>query len=135
MKTALKILFVFLATACGNLVIDKEPTLEKGTWGDDNIRSTMMVESERIVFDFTCSTAEIPNTFTIKENGTFEAKGTFTRLSGAVPIDFVLKPVPATFTGKLSGNKLSLKISTEGQADETVGVYEFGKEVLVYRCP
>jgi hypothetical protein len=129
-----KLLFVFLTFllfSCENIVT--EQGLSAGNWSDAERNSVMEVSDTNILFQFTCAAAEIPTFVTF--NGTnFETKGTYTQLSGAVPVGFELKPKAATFKGSLDNKTLSMQIFIEGNPTPLEYKYTFQKDYQMKFC-
>lgn len=88
------------------------------------------------MINFDCADARIDRSFKTNKSGTFSLIGTFTQKGhGPIRINNLPKPQPAKFTGKVTGKKMTLKV-TLTDTDEVVGEYtlERGKESKMHYC-
>jgi hypothetical protein len=94
------ILGCLLATACGSSGVDPA-TIPTGPWG--SVAVGMTVTSSGATLTFCCSHGTISGPLTVGANGGFSLGGNYSSLQQT--------PVPATYSGTLSGNTMTLDVS------------------------
>ncbi len=109
-------------------------TVAPGSWGGNGIR--LVVEPKSTAIEYDCAVGEITEILTIDQNGNFDAKGVHTRQRGG-PIlqDDPERGAPARYTGRISGNQMTLKV-TLIEKDTPIGDFqlELGKNVRLHKC-
>lgn len=105
-----------------------------GSWGGNGIR--LVVEPKSTAIEYDCAEGEITGALTIDRNGNFDAKGFHIRQRGG-PIrqGDPQKGEPARYTGRISGNQMTLKV-TLIENDTPIGDFqlELGKNVRLHKC-
>ena len=110
------------------------PDLKPGKWGGSGIVVTVEKKSTSMIFD--CADAEIEGAFKTRKSGSFNLTGNFTQKGhGPIRLDDLPKSQSAKFTGKVTGKKMTLKI-TLTDTDEVIGEYtlERDKESKMHYC-
>ncbi|MEQ1603229.1 MAG: hypothetical protein ABL999_00010 [Pyrinomonadaceae bacterium] len=113
-----------------SLSIDIKP----GTWGGQGIILTIGKGSSKIEMD--CANATVSGPFRAKKGGKFRLTGSLTRQGfGPVLANALPKAQPAAFEGKVSGNRMTLKVVIV-KTGEVYGTYdlEAGKPSEMTRC-
>lgn len=109
-------------------------TVAPGSWGGNGIR--LVVEPHSTAIEYDCAEGQITEVLMIDQNGNFDAKGVHTRQRGG-PIlkDDPQKGVPARYTGRISGNQMTLKV-TLIENNTPIGDFnlELGKNVRLHKC-
>ncbi len=119
-----------------------KPTMNKvqrrnvspGNWGGNGIR--LVVEANSTAIEYDCAHGEITGVLTIDQNGNFDAKGFHTRERGGPIREGVLdRRDPAHYTGRISGNQMTLKVMMADTGD-LIGDFqlELGKNVRLHKC-
>lgn len=112
----------------------KTISLPPGNWGATGVN--LIVKANDAIIEYDCANGEITQKITLDEQGGFSVSGAYTRRSpGALRIKFLPKPQPARYEGKISGDKMTLRVTlTEtGKTLEEV-VLERNKTGRLYRC-
>ena len=107
--------------------------LQEGTWGGTGILMNVTADSASVELD--CADGEITEKILMDKNGNFSAAGNFKRQHPGPVRPNEPPPAAARFTGKASGNKMSLRITLT--ADGSVfGEYtlEQGRNGRIVRC-
>lgn len=105
-----------------------------GPWGGDGIQLT--VGKEHSTIEYPCADGEIPGRFRLARNGTFKLSGSHVRLRpGPVRPDRKELREPALFEGKVTGERMTLKVTLLNSSEE-VGEFRLRKGVLerIRRC-
>lgn len=105
-----------------------------GSWGAAGIG--LIIEEDSVKIEYDCAAGEIKQKFTIDDQGIFSMKGVYIRrYPGALRVKLPPKRQPAIYEGKISGNKMTLKvilIETNEMLEEVV--LERDKISGVRRC-
>jgi hypothetical protein len=89
--------------------------LEEGVWGGTGI--TLDVKGGAAEVEFDCARGRVGE-FGLDAEGNFSARGTLANeRGGPVRLGEEPKPVPATYTGKVTGETMTLRVSTEDGDD------------------
>ncbi len=100
---------------------DKLKPVSPSNWGTDGIGLEVSESSVQIEFD--CANGEIKQKLMMNQKGNFTASGFYTRrIPGALRVDLQPKPQAANYQGKISGNRMTLKI-TLTETKEVVGEF------------
>ena len=95
----------------------------------------MSVGADSTTIQFDCADGEVPGKIYLREDGTFSADGTFARRHPGPTRPNEPPPAAARYTGKLSGNKMTLKITlTADGSDAGEYMLEQGRSGRVVRC-
>ena len=103
-----------------------------GVWGGQHISIQVGARSATIEYD--CASGVIDGPLTIDTDGNFNWRGTH-RMERGGPIRADEKPNehPATYTGSIKGNKMTLTLKLADSDAETF-VLEKGKEGELFKC-
>jgi hypothetical protein len=124
--------FVLLLGGCAAASISPAPLI--GHWGGEHV--AMTATSDAVSFEFDCAAGRIDAPLQPSSGGVLQAKGVYLPgHGGPVRVDEVQRVLPAFYSGKLSGNRLTLSIELPEQ-HETLGPFAMvrGAEPRVYRC-
>jgi hypothetical protein len=103
-----------------------------GVWGGDHIRIEVGAKSATVEYD--CAHGKIEGPLTVDSQGRFNLRGTHTpERGGPVRADESARSQPATYTGSISGDKMTLTLKVSGNEDETFTL-EKGKEGELFKC-
>lgn len=112
----------------------KHTPVSEGNWGGAGIR--LAVESKTTTIEYDCATGEITEILAIDQNGNFAAKG-FHKPERGGPLreNAPDNRQPAHYTGKISGNQMTLKVTLDDK-DTPIGDFqlELGKNVRLHKC-
>lgn len=104
-----------------------------GEWGGSHISMNVGERSAKIEFD--CAHGEIPGPLTIDGEGKFHLPGTFTReRGGPVRADETRPGEPAAYSGKITGNKMTLTMKLSNSDESETFTLEKGKEAELFKC-
>ena len=116
-----------------NMELQQGKPLPEGTWGGVGIQMNINADSASIEFD--CADAEIPGKILIDKNGSFSAQGKFNRRHPGPVRRNEPPPADAKFTGRVSNNKMTLKITlTSDRTDAGEYTLELGRNARIVRC-
>jgi hypothetical protein len=120
-----------IGPACGS--VGPSP-LPMGVWGGDHIAMTITESSVHLELD--CAHGDVPNPITIDARGRFSVAGTFVREHGG-PIrqDEVLDARPASYTGSVASNAMTLTIQ-QTDTNQVIGSFALvrGAQGRVVKC-
>jgi hypothetical protein len=103
-----------------------------GVWGGQHINIEVGEKSAKIEYD--CATGVIDGPLTVDANGNFKLRGTHRpERGGPIRADDDTKGQPATYTGSIKGNTMTLKLKV-GDGDAETFTLEKGKEGELVKC-
>ena len=103
-----------------------------GVWGGDHIRMEVGAKSATVEYD--CAHGKIEGPLTVDSQGRFNLRGTHTpERGGPVRADEPARAQSASYTGSISGDKMTLTLKVSGNEDETFTL-EKGKEGELFKC-
>ena len=120
---------ILMVTCAGAIEIQRIAT---AVWGGEHIRIDVGANSATIEYD--CAHGVIDGPLTLDSNGRFNLRGTHTpERGGPIRADEAERSEPATYTGSISGNKMTLTLTVPGADDETFTL-EKGKQGELFKC-
>jgi hypothetical protein len=116
-------------------VIARTQTMQRiptGNWGGQHINLVVGAKSATIEYD--CASGVIQGPLVVDRDGNFNLRGTH-RMERGGPIRADEKPneVPATYTGSIKGNTMTLNLKLSDSDVETFTL-EKGKEGDLFKC-
>jgi hypothetical protein len=112
--------------------IQKMKHISTGLWGGPHI--SMKVGTKSATIEYDCANGVIDGPLTVDANGNFSLRGTHHRAHGGpIRADESSTGEPATYTGAIEGNTMTLTLKV-GDADEETFKLEKGKEGELFRC-
>jgi hypothetical protein len=103
-----------------------------GTWGGQHINMKVGAKSASIEYD--CATGKIRGPLVVDSEGNFTLRGTHRmQRGGPVRADETPNDHPATYTGSIKGNTMTLHLKLSDSDVETFTL-EKGKEGELFRC-
>jgi hypothetical protein len=103
-----------------------------GTWGGPHINMKVGAKSASIEYD--CATGTIRGPLVVDSEGNFTLRGTHRmQRGGPVRTDETPNDHPATYTGSIKGNTMTLHLKLSDSDVETFTL-EKGKEGELFRC-
>jgi hypothetical protein len=103
-----------------------------GTWGGQHINMKVGTKSASIEYD--CATGTIQGPLVVDSDGNFNLRGTHRMLRGGpVRADETPNDRPATYTGSIKGNTMTLNLKLS-ETDVETFTLEKGKEGELFRC-
>jgi len=129
----LLVLIVVLLTVCSVIAgTRKMQSIPTGNWGGQHINMKVGAKSATIEYD--CATGVIQGPLVIDRDGNFKLRGTHRRQRGGpVRADETPQDHPATYTGSIKGNTMTLNLKV-GDSEEETFTLEKGKEGELFRC-
>ena len=126
------LLIVSLLLISATAKTQKMHRIPTGVWGGDHIHMKVGAKSATIEYD--CANGVIEGPLVVNSNGEFNLHGTHTMERGG-PIRPNVQPNarPATYTGSIKGNTMTLTVKLEGSDDETFTL-EQGKPGELVKC-
>jgi hypothetical protein len=109
-------------------------TVVPGSWGGTDIR--LVIEPNATSIEYACADGKITDILAVDQNGNFEAKGFHVRQRpGPMRADDPGTGVPARYTGRISGDQMTLKV-TLVENDTLIGDFQLerGKNVRLFKC-
>ena len=126
---------LFLLMICGVVLVYSRMVerIPRGEWGGTHISMNVGEQSATIEYD--CAHGEIPGPLNIDGEGKFELAGTFTpERGGPVRADETSRAQPATYSGTISGSKMTLTMKVKGSDDAETFTLEKGKPADLFKC-
>jgi hypothetical protein len=121
------VLFILVAAKTQNM--QRIPT---GVWGGQHINIEVGEKSATIEYD--CASGVINGPLSVDANGNFKLRGTHRiERGGPIRADDDSKGQPATYTGTIKGNTMTLTLKV-GNADSETFTLEKGKEGELVKC-
>ena len=113
-------------------VMTKMQRIPKGVWGGQHINIEVGEKSATIEYD--CASGVINGPLVVDSNGNFKLRGTH-RIERGGPIRADEKPNehPATYTGSIKGNTMTLTLKLSSSDEETFTL-EKGKQGELFKC-
>jgi hypothetical protein len=110
----------------------KMQRIPTGVWGGEHINLEVGAESAAIEYD--CASGRIDGPLAVDSNGNFKLRGIHRRERGG-PVRADEKPdeYPATYTGSIKGDKMTLTLKV-GDMDEETFTLEKGKQGELFKC-
>ena len=106
--------------------------IAKGLWGGQHINIEVGEKSASIEYD--CASGVIDGPLVVDNNGHFKLRGTHKmERGGPVRADEDPKSLPATYTGSIKGNTMTLTLKLSGFDEETFTL-EKGKPGDLVKC-
>jgi hypothetical protein len=131
MRRALALAGVVLLAACATTVPDGPVT---GSWGGEHVGLTLDSTGGQLEYD--CAAGTIAETVIPARYGSFAVNGTHTPgMGGPDRIDYVSPSYPARYTGKVSGETMTMRVSVPSR-ELTLGPFRLrrGAEPRILRC-
>ncbi len=106
----------FALVGCTQIPISAPPTPLTGTWRSIAAEMTLTVQGGSIQFG--CASGTINAPVLVNTQGEFRVDGTYTQGSGVPPPPQIPPPTPqpTVYSGKVSGNTLTLSLQIQGGA-------------------
>jgi hypothetical protein len=132
-RTCLRILLVCLlliTSAAANT--RKMQRIATGIWGGQHIN--MRVTSKSATIEYDCAHGVIRGPLVVNANGHFNLRGTHTmERGGPIRADERSNEQPATYSGSIKGNTMTLTLKVSGLDDETFTL-EKGTAGELFKC-
>ncbi len=110
----------------------KMQRIPTGNWGGQHINMKVGAKSATIEYD--CASGVIQGPLIIDRDGNFNLRGTHRmQRGGPVRADETPQDHPATYTGSIKGNTMTLNLKLSDSDSETFTL-EKGKEGDLFRC-
>ena len=124
-----RVLLVSLVLLISIMNMQRIPT---GVWGGQHINIEVGEKSAKIEYD--CASGVIDGPLTVDANGNFKLRGTHrVERGGPIRADDDSKGHPATYTGSIKGNTMTLTLKISDMDTETFTL-EKGKEGELFKC-
>jgi len=128
-KGSLVLLFGLLLMS---LTAMKQQRIATGVWGGQHINIKVGANSATIEYD--CASGVIDGPLVVDSDGNFKLRGTHhMERGGPVRSDEEPRQVPATYTGSIKGNTMTLTLKLSDSDEETFTL-ERGKPGELFRC-
>ncbi len=110
----------------------KMQSIPTGNWGGQHINMKVGAKSAAIEYD--CASGVIQGPLVVDGDGNFKLHGTHRmRRGGPTRADETPNDHPATYTGSIKGNTMTLNLKISDSDEETFTL-EKGKEGELFRC-
>lgn len=112
--------------------IQKMQRIPTGVWGGQHINLVVGEKSATIEYD--CASGVIQGPLVVDRDGNFNLRGIH-RMERGGPVRADEKPneIPATYTGSIKGNTMTLTLKLSDSDEETFTL-EKGKEGELFKC-
>lgn len=125
-------LLVILLSVFVSAKIQKMQRISTGMWGGQHI--SLNVGSKSATIEYDCATGVIDGPLVVDADGRFNLRGTHrTERGGPVRADDNRPGHPATYTGTIKGNTMTLILKV-GDSDEETFTLEKGKPGELVKC-
>lgn len=106
--------------------------ISTGLWGGPHI--SMKVGAKSATIEYDCANGVINGPLTIDASGNFKLRGTHrAERGGPIRADESNEGHPATYSGSIKGNEMTLTLKV-GDGDEETFTLEKGKEGELFKC-
>ena len=110
----------------------KMQRIPTGNWGGQHINIKVTSQSATIEYD--CATGVIQGPLAVDRNGNFNLRGKHRmERGGPVRANETPREIPATYTGSIRGNTMTLNVKVADAEVETFKL-EKGKEGELFKC-
>jgi hypothetical protein len=110
----------------------KMQSIPTGNWGGQHINMKVGAKSATIEYD--CASGVIQGPLVVDGEGNFKLRGTHRmQRGGPTRADETPNDQPATYTGSIKGNMMTLNLKISDSDEETFTL-EKGKEGELFRC-
>jgi hypothetical protein len=132
-KNCIGVLFVGLLLLVSVIArTQKMQHIPTGNWGGEHINIKVGAKSATIEYD--CASGVIQGPLVIDSDGNFNLHGTHRmQRGGPTRADETPNDHPATYTGSIKGNAMTLNLKISDSDEETFTL-EKGKEGELFRC-
>ena len=123
-----------LLFSCGALVYSRmNQGIPRGDWGGNHINLNVGEGSATIEFD--CAHGHIQGPLVVDDQGKFQWRGTFTmERGGPVRQGESERSQPATYSGEIKGNTMTLSLKISDADDAETFTLEKGKTGKLVKC-
>ena len=126
------LVIVLLPVLTAAATIQKMQRIAKGSWGGQHISMNVSAKSATIEYD--CATGVIDGPLVVDADGSFNLRGKHRmERGGPVRADEQPSDQPATYTGTIKGNTMTLTLKV-GDSDEETFTLEKGKPGELVKC-
>jgi len=126
------VVVLMLLTISAAAGIQKMRVISTGLWGGQHI--SMKVGTKSAAIEYDCATGVIKGPLLVDAAGNFELRGTHRmERGGPIRADESRAGQPATYTGAIEGNKMTLTLKLDDLEPETFTL-EKGKEGELVKC-
>ena len=123
-------LILLLSVASMNPNVQRIPA---GVWGGQHINLEVGEKSAQIEYD--CATGVIDGPLVLDSNGRFNLRGRHTmERGGPIRQNDEAKSEPATYTGSVKGNTMTLKLKIGDSSEVDTFTLEKGKPGDLFKC-
>ena len=125
--------FVLLLVALMASTNAQKTRIATGVWGGLHINLEVGSNSAKVEYD--CAHGAIEGPLVVDGNGKFELRGSFTQeRGGPVRADETPEPQPATYTGTIKGNTMTLTLRVSGSDESETFTLERGEAGKLVKC-
>lgn len=124
------VLVLLLVTSMANV---QKTRIATGVWGGVHINLEVGSNSAKVEYD--CAHGAIEGPLDVDADGKFELRGTFkAERGGPVRADETDEGRPATYSGTIKGNTMTLTLKVEGVDEPETFTLERGKAGRLVKC-
>ena len=123
---------LFLGLLLMSVTAMKQQRIATGVWGGQHINIKVGANSATIEYD--CASGVIDGPLLVDKSGRFNLRGTHRmERGGPVRADEEPRKIPATYTGSIKGNTMTLTLKL-ADSDEETFTLERGKHGELFKC-
>jgi len=124
---------LFLGLLVMAMTVMKQQRIATGVWGGQHIQ--IKVGSNSATIEYDCANGVIEGPLIVDSDGNFKLHGTHhMERGGPVRADAEPRRIPATYTGSVKGNTMTLILKLAGSSDEETFTLARGKEGEIVKC-
>jgi hypothetical protein len=124
---------LFLGFLLIAFMVMKQQRIATGVWGGQHINIKVGANSATIEYD--CAKGVIDGPLVVDSDGSFKLRGTHRmERGGPVRADEEPRKIPATYTGSIKGNTMTLTLKLADSSDEETFTLERGKDGELVKC-
>lgn len=125
--------FTLLVLLLMTSVNAQKTRIATGVWGGLHINLEVGAKSAKVEYD--CAHGAIAGPLVVDNNGNFELRGSFTpERGGPVRADETPESRPATYSGTVKGNTMTLTLKVSGVDESETFTLERGKAGELFKC-
>jgi hypothetical protein len=115
------------------LTVMKQQRIATGVWGGQHIQIKVGANSATIEYD--CANGVIDGPLIVDSDGNFKLRGDHRmERGGPVRADEQPRKIPASYTGSVKGNMMTLTLKLADSLDEETFTLERGKDGEIVKC-
>ena len=130
---SLRVTSILILLVVASMANAQKTRIATGVWGGLHIN--LEVGSKSATVEYDCAHGAIEGPLVVDANGKFELRGSFTQeRGGPVHADETPQSCPATYSGTIKGNTMTLTLKVSGVDETETFTLERGKPGELFKC-